>query len=64
MKNFAVLSGNCVVNIIVADSLENAEIATNANCVEFFDQDYVSIGFNYVNGNFIPSIKTDETLAE
>jgi len=64
MKNFAVLSGNSVINIIAADSLENAEIATNALCVEFFDGDYVSIGFNYIDGKFIAPQVIDETLAE
>lgn len=37
MPNYAVISGNAVVNIIVADSLEDAEALTNQVCIESED---------------------------
>ena len=34
IKNYAVLSGNTVSNVIIAESLEIAEAASGSNCLE------------------------------
>jgi hypothetical protein len=34
MANFAVLNGDTVSNVISAETVEDAQIATNAECVE------------------------------
>jgi len=51
MKNYAVISGTVVVNIIVAKDLKSAELATNSTCVEYTDN--VGIGWTYDGENFI-----------
>jgi hypothetical protein len=33
MSRFAVIKNDCIVNVIVAESKEIADAATNANCV-------------------------------
>jgi len=45
--NFAVMSGNTVSNVIVADSKENAELATNSTCVEYTEESPAGIGYSY-----------------
>jgi hypothetical protein len=50
--NFAVLSGNLVTNIIVADSKEIAEQVTGQTCIEYTDENPAVIGLGYVNGVF------------
>jgi hypothetical protein len=64
MKNFAVLSGNVVSNIIVATNKKNAELATNAECVEYTDENPAGIGWSYVDGVFVAPVVVDETLPE
>jgi hypothetical protein len=56
MATFAVLSGDLVANTIVADTLENAELATNSVCVEYTDENPAGIGFTYdaKKGKFTP----------
>jgi hypothetical protein len=44
MAYFAVISGNTVSNIIVADTRDTAELVTNALCVEIPDGASVHIG--------------------
>jgi len=34
MANFAVLDGNTVSNVIVAETVEDAELATGSECIE------------------------------
>lgn len=53
MANFAVLSGNEVSNIIVADNLEIAEFVTGLKCVEYSSDEFVQIGYLYVDGVFV-----------
>lgn len=53
MHKFAVIDNNVVVNIIVADSLEIAENATNKTCVEYQDSDPVLIGWFWDGTNFV-----------
>jgi hypothetical protein len=53
MANFAVMSGNIVSNVIVADTKENAELATNSTCVEYSDAKPAGIGWTYDGKAFI-----------
>ena len=60
--NFAVISGNSVVNVIVADSKEIAEEVTNCICVEYTDENPAGIGWTYDGVNLIAPVseKTSE----
>jgi hypothetical protein len=51
MSKYAVIDGNLVVNIIVADDLETAQEATKMTCVEV---ETCSPGWTYVDGIFAP----------
>jgi hypothetical protein len=46
MAKYAVLNGNTVVNLIMADTLEIAEAVSNSTCVECEIID-VELGFTY-----------------
>jgi hypothetical protein len=52
MPNFAVLDGESVIDLIVADSKDIAESLTNKNCVEYTTTK-AQIGGTYVNGHFV-----------
>jgi hypothetical protein len=52
MPNFAVLDGESVINIIVADSKEIAESLTGKDCVEATSVK-AQVGGTYSEGNFI-----------
>ena len=56
MANYAVLNGDIVTNIIVADSKEIAEAVTNLTCVEYTDENAAGIGWKYDGVNFIAPI--------
>lgn len=59
MAHFAVLNDNKVINVILADTKENAEIATNYICVEFNDDNPAYIGWVYDGEKFhAPVIET------
>ena len=47
MATFAVLSENIVTNIIVADSLADAETATGLTCVEYTSENPAFVGYGY-----------------
>lgn len=47
MATFAVLSGNLVVNVIVADDLESAEFAAGSPVVEYTTENPAGIDFTY-----------------
>jgi len=53
MATWAVLSGNSVVNIIVADTKEVAEAVTNATCIEYTNENPAGIGWTWDGKNFI-----------
>lgn len=53
MANFAVLNGNVVTNVIVANSKEDAELVTNATCVEYDETIPAGIGWVYDGTGFI-----------
>ena len=48
MSNFAVISGNTVINIIVADSKEIAEMVTGSTCQEITDEFPAKMNWQYV----------------
>ena len=52
MKNYAVIEDGNVINLIVADSLENAESISEKTCIEYVVPE---IGWTYADGNFVRS---------
>ena len=54
---FAVISGNLVTDIIVADTLEIAEEVSNLLCVEYTDENPAIIGLSYDGTKFEQPIK-------
>lgn len=61
MKNFAVMSGTSVVNVIAATTQKNAELATNAECVEYTEENPAGIGWNYIDGVFVAPVIAETT---
>jgi hypothetical protein len=57
MKKFAIMNGDEVENIIIADSLEDAEAATGRECIEGSKNNRPGIGFTYnrTTGMFTPN---------
>ena len=64
MTNFAVLSGDIVSNVIVANTLADAEIATNSVCVESTEDNPAGIGFSYdaKSGKFTRPADTTDSV--
>ena len=60
MATFAALSGNQVNNIIIADTLENAELATGSTCVEYNNDNPAGIGDIYDGTKFVTPQPTEE----
>ena len=59
MANFAVLNGNTVHNIIVADTKETAEYITGTTCIEYNETNPAGIGWTYDGTTFTaPEIPT------
>jgi hypothetical protein len=56
-KTFAVIEDNVIINLIVAESLENAEEVTGLECVEYYTP---KIGDGYINGEFVSVEITEE----
>ena len=55
--NFAVISNNIVINLIVADSLEVAEaVSSPFTCIEYTDHTTAGIGWTYDGNSFIAPI--------
>ena len=50
MATFAVLDGETVINLIVADSKEDAESVSEKTCVEYVVPE---IGYTYTNETFV-----------
>lgn len=63
MANFAVISGNSVSNVIVADTKEIAEQVIGSACIEYTDENPASIGWTFDGTNFIPPV-VEEIPAE
>lgn len=47
MAYFAVLSGNIVNNVIVANTLEDAQLVVGSQCIEYTDENPAGIGYIY-----------------
>jgi hypothetical protein len=47
MGTYAALSGNTVSNVIMADSIENAQAASGTTCVEYTPDNPAGIGWTY-----------------
>jgi len=47
MSKFAVIENDIVINIIVADSLEEATITTGKLCLEYTDEEPIGNGWEY-----------------
>ena len=56
MANFAVIIGNQVTNVIVAETKEDAELVTQSECIEYTDENPAGIGWTYADGVFIAPI--------
>lgn len=61
MATFAVLNNSTVINVIVADSKEIAEEATNSICIEYTDENPAGIGYTYDGENFIAPVVEEPT---
>jgi len=64
MATFAILSGNIVNTVIVADTVENARLATgNAICIEYTEENPAGIGFTYdeATQKFVAPIIPEQT---
>lgn len=46
-KTFAALSGNVVINVIVAETIEDAELAAGSSCAEYNENNVAGIGYIY-----------------
>lgn len=64
MKRFAVISGNSVINVIAADTLENAKIGARNKCVEIPDGLNVDTNWQLIDDEFVDVSVVNETLAE
>ena len=47
MATFAHVENNYVVNVLVANNLADAEIATNGLCVEYTNEEPAGVGWQY-----------------
>lgn len=56
MTKYAVIKENIVDNLIIANTLEDAELVTNANCIEYTDENPACIGWTWDGTNFIPPL--------
>lgn len=63
MSNFAVIKNNVVVNVIVADSKEIAEEATELKCVEITEENPAGIGYTY-DGVLFEALVTETPVTE
>ena len=61
MANFAVLSDNRVTNLILAETKEDAEIATNSSCVEYTENNPAFIGWTWDGTNFVAPEPEEQT---
>ena len=64
-KTFAVIEGTKVVNVILADSIEDAEAATGCICVEYTEAKPASIGWSYDQHAdvFVPPVEVIDEAA-
>jgi hypothetical protein len=66
VATFAVINNGIVENCIVADSLDIAQEVTGLTCVEYTNENAISIGYLYDNGIFTnpnpPVISEEEVI--
>ena len=64
MSKFAILGNDTVINIVIADSLE--EVSRLGNAVEYTDENPAYIGGKYdaETGKFLPPVIDEETVVE
>lgn len=64
MTTFAMMSGNSVSNIIVADDKEATEAALNCTLIEFTPENPAGIGWGYdpETGRFIEPVVEEESI--
>jgi hypothetical protein len=53
MATFAVIENNKVVNLILAETKNDAELATNKFCVEYTTENSAGIGYTYNGTEFV-----------
>lgn len=53
MALFAIINNDRVSNVIIADTKEIAELVSGSTAVEYQPNDYVFIGMEYKDGQFI-----------
>jgi hypothetical protein len=60
MATFAHIINNTVLNVLIADSKENAEIATKGTCLEYTEENPAKIGDTYdeATGKFVSPVGT------
>lgn len=66
-KTFAVISEDKVINVIVAESKEIAELVTELECIEYTSENPMGIGWvrNLETGAFFdPFIELESEVAE
>jgi hypothetical protein len=56
MANFAVLSGNQVTNLILAETKQDAELATGSSCIEYTAENPAGIGWTWDGINFVAPV--------
>lgn len=61
MANYAVIEGNVITNVIVADTKEVAEQVTNSTCVEYTVENPAGIGWTYDGEKFIAPVVEQPT---
>jgi hypothetical protein len=65
MSRFAVINGGIVQNVIVCESLEDAETLTGTTCVAIEQvPGGPGMGWRYENEEFLPPIEKSPTIEE
>jgi len=65
MATFAVMSGDSVSNVIVADTKEIAEEVTGSICIEYTEENPAGIGWTWDGTSFInPFAVVEEPVVE
>lgn len=61
MAKFAVLNSEHIINVIVADTKEIADMVTGADCVEIPDNSLAGMGWTYQDNKFVEPVIQNET---
>ena len=64
MKTFAVMLENKVINVIVANSKEDAELVSNSICIEYTDENPAGIGWTHDGVNFVAPVVVEAVSEE